>query len=77
MLTEAEDAARMVSTGVERVAGPAGSTGALVRAAHVGPCVVVTGVVVLLAVADRQTPALTAIVSGAVFAGQLTIGWGN
>lgn len=67
----------MVSTGVERVAGPAGSTGALVRAAHVGPCVVVTGVVVLLAVADRQTPALTAIVSGAVFAGQLTIGWGN
>ena len=64
-----------MSTSVEPAArGPAVS---LVRAAHMGPCVVVTGVVALLAVADRQTPALTAIVSGAVFAGQLTIGWGN
>lgn len=49
----------------------------LLRAAHPGPTLAVTSVVALLAAA-QEVPVPTAIVlSAAVFAGQLTIGWGN
>lgn len=50
---------------------------ALLRAAHFPPTVAVTVVVALLAVADGQPPAVTAVVTAAVLTGQLTIGWGN
>jgi 4-hydroxybenzoate polyprenyltransferase len=49
----------------------------LLRAAHVGPCVAVTAVVALLAVGQDLTTYRAVIVTAAVFAGQLTIGWGN
>ncbi|MFA9445343.1 UbiA family prenyltransferase [Egicoccus sp. AB-alg6-2] len=49
----------------------------LLRAAHVGPSVAVTTITALLALAHDLSPAEGAVVTGAVFAGQLTIGWGN
>lgn len=49
----------------------------LLRAAHLGPTVAVTLVVALLASADDQPVRIAAIVTAAVFTGQLTIGWGN
>lgn len=49
----------------------------LLRAAHIGPAVAVTTIAALLAVA-LDLPARTGVaVTAAVFAGQLTIGWGN
>lgn len=50
---------------------------ALLRAAHFPPTVAVTVLVGLLAAADRQPPGTAVLVTAAVFAGQLTIGWGN
>ena len=49
----------------------------LVRAAHAGPTVAVTTVVALLAVALGLGAYDGAVVTAAVLAGQLTIGWGN
>ena len=69
-----------MSTPTERASAASAASAAaifLVRAAHGGPSLVVTGVVALLALADRQTPAVTAFVTGAVLTGQLSIGWGN
>jgi 4-hydroxybenzoate polyprenyltransferase len=49
----------------------------MLRAAHIGPSVAVTCLVALLAV-DQRLPAYRGVVvTAAVFAGQLTIGWGN
>ena len=50
---------------------------ALFRAAHFPPTVAVTVVVALLAAADGKPPGVAAVVTAAVFTGQLTIGWGN
>ena len=50
---------------------------ALVRAAHPGPAVVVTAVTAVLAVASQRPAPVAVTVTAAVFAGQLTIGWGN
>jgi 4-hydroxybenzoate polyprenyltransferase len=49
----------------------------LLRAAHIGPAVAVTVVVALLAVGAGLPTARAVVVTAAVFAGQLTIGWGN
>jgi 4-hydroxybenzoate polyprenyltransferase len=49
----------------------------LLRAAHIGPAVAVTCVAALLSVAVGLTPAQAVVVTAAVLAGQLTIGWGN
>jgi 4-hydroxybenzoate polyprenyltransferase len=49
----------------------------LLRAAHIGPTVAVTCVVALLAVAQHLPAYRGVVVTAAVFAGQLTIGWGN
>ncbi len=49
----------------------------LLRAAHLGPSVAVTTVVALLAVGQGLPPYRGVIVTAAVLAGQLTIGWGN
>lgn len=49
----------------------------LLRAAHIGPSVAVTTVVALLAVGNRLPAARGIVVTSAVLAGQLTIGWGN
>ena len=49
----------------------------LMRAAHVGPALAVTTVVALLAVSQDLPTARGALVTAAVLAGQLTIGWGN
>lgn len=50
---------------------------ALLAAAHIGPGLAVTTVVGVLA-ATQDLPAATAVVvTAGVFAGQLTIGWGN
>ena len=49
----------------------------LLRAAHIGPTVAVTTVVALLAVGQDLPAARGVVVTAAVFAGQLTIGWGN
>lgn len=49
----------------------------MLRAAHIGPTIAVTTVAALLAVStDLETSAAIAV-TAAVFAGQLTIGWGN
>jgi 4-hydroxybenzoate polyprenyltransferase len=50
---------------------------ALLRAAHLGPSVAVTTVVALLAAGQDLPPYRAVVVTAAVFAGQLTIGWGN
>jgi 4-hydroxybenzoate polyprenyltransferase len=49
----------------------------LLRAAHFGPSVAVTAIVVLLAVAMGLPVYEGIVVTLAVFTGQLTIGWGN
>jgi 4-hydroxybenzoate polyprenyltransferase len=49
----------------------------LLRAAHSGPCLAVTTVVALLAVGQDLPAARGVVVTAAVLAGQLTIGWGN
>lgn len=51
--------------------------GALLRAAHIGPALAVTVLAGALAVAGDTAPARTALIVGAVFTGQLTIGWTN
>ena len=50
---------------------------ALVRACHPGPTVAVTVLVALLALALGLDVAIGALVTAAVFTGQLTIGWSN
>jgi 4-hydroxybenzoate polyprenyltransferase len=49
----------------------------LLVAAHAGPTVVVTGITAVLAVAAGLPPVSAVLVTLAVLAGQLTIGWGN
>ena len=49
----------------------------LARAAHLGPSLAVTCVVLLLAIGQDLSAYRAAVVTAAVFAGQLTIGWGN
>jgi 4-hydroxybenzoate polyprenyltransferase len=49
----------------------------LLRAAHIGPTLAVTTVVALLAVGQDLPLDRGVVVTAAVFAGQLTIGWGN
>jgi 4-hydroxybenzoate polyprenyltransferase len=49
----------------------------LLRAAHLGPSLAVTSVVLLLAIGQGLSPYRTIVVTAAVLAGQLTIGWGN
>lgn len=49
----------------------------LLRACHLGPTIVVTVVSSLLAWAISRDVATTALVAGAVLAGQLSIGWSN
>lgn len=49
----------------------------LLRACHLGPTIVVTVVSSLLAWATSRDLATTALVAGAVLAGQLSIGWSN
>ena len=49
----------------------------LVLATHAGPTVAVTTVATLLAVAAGVGPARTALLCGAVLAGQVSIGWSN
>jgi 4-hydroxybenzoate polyprenyltransferase len=49
----------------------------LLRAAHAGPTVAVTTVVARLAFGQELPAARGVVVTAAVFAGQLTIGWGN
>lgn len=49
----------------------------LLRAAHIGPALAVTFVVALLAAGADLTLTQGAVVTAAVFTGQLTIGWGN
>ena len=52
-------------------------TGALIRAAHIEPTIVVTGLTALLALAAGIGASRLALVTAAVFAGQLVIGWSN
>jgi 4-hydroxybenzoate polyprenyltransferase len=49
----------------------------LLRAAHIGPSIAVTTIAVLLALASGLAVGAAVVVTAAVFAGQLTIGWGN
>ena len=49
----------------------------LLRAAHFGPSMAVTAIVVLLALAMDLSAYKGVAVTAAVFTGQLTIGWGN
>jgi 4-hydroxybenzoate polyprenyltransferase len=49
----------------------------LLRAAHFGPSVAVTTITVLLTVTSGLPVGAAVVVTAAVFAGQLTIGWGN
>lgn len=49
----------------------------LLRAAHLGPCLAVTTIVALLAAGQDLPVARGLVVTAAVLAGQLTIGWGN
>lgn len=57
--------------------GMARRTAALLTAAHIGPGLAVTTVVGILAAAHDHSAATAVVVTAAVFAGQLTIGWGN
>ncbi|MEE1940056.1 UbiA family prenyltransferase [Streptomyces sp. TRM 70361] len=50
---------------------------ALLAAAHGGPALAVTAIAGLLALRGDLRPLDTAVVTGAVLTGQLTIGWGN
>jgi 4-hydroxybenzoate polyprenyltransferase len=49
----------------------------LLRAAHIGPAVAVTTITALLAMGLELSVGEGVVVTMAVFAGQLTIGWGN
>jgi 4-hydroxybenzoate polyprenyltransferase len=49
----------------------------LVGTAHLGPAIAVTSLVMLYGISVGLGPARVALVTGAVFAGQLSIGWGN
>lgn len=49
----------------------------LLRAAHIGPALAVTCVAALLSVAVDLPASQAVLVTAAVLAGQLTIGWGN
>ena len=49
----------------------------LVGAAHAGPTLAVTVLTGLLSVAQGLAPATTALLVGAVLAGQLSVGWSN
>ena len=51
--------------------------GALLRAAHAGPTLAVTVLTLLLAVSAGLGPAKTVLVTAAVLAGQLSVGWSN
>ncbi len=51
--------------------------GALVRASHPEPCVAVTTLAVLLAVAQDASVATAATIGAAALAGQLSVGWSN
>lgn len=51
--------------------------GALIRAAHIEPTIAVTVLTTLLARASGLDAARLALVTAAVFAGQLVIGWSN
>jgi len=53
------------------------TVGALLTAAHGGPALAVTVVVALLATAAELDAGPAVLVTAAVLAGQLTIGWGN
>ena len=61
------------------MSGALSSTSAvhLVRAAHLGPTLAVTALTALLATAFGLGPPWAVIVTAAVLAGQLTIGWSN
>lgn len=48
----------------------------LIRCAHIGPCIAVTGIMSVLAVVSGHG-AGTGWVAAAVLAGQLSVGWGN
>jgi 4-hydroxybenzoate polyprenyltransferase len=50
---------------------------ALLAAAHGGPALAVTAITALLAVGTQAEPGTGLLVTTAVLAGQLTIGWGN
>lgn len=50
---------------------------ALLRAAHAGPTLAVTVLALLLAVAADLSPGRAALVTAAVLAGQLSVGWSN
>jgi 4-hydroxybenzoate polyprenyltransferase len=54
-----------------------GTAGALLGAAHGGPTLAVTTVTAVLTVAAGLDASLAVVVTVAVLAGQLTIGWGN
>jgi len=54
-----------------------GATPPLLRAGHLGPSVAVTSVVALLALGEHLPAVRGVVVTTAVLAGQLTIGWGN
>jgi len=60
---------------VQRASRPTPVT--LLAAAHLGPALAVTLIVALLAAFSALPAGTTALVTGAVLAGQLTIGWGN
>lgn len=49
----------------------------LLRAAHLGPTAAVTSIVAVLAVALDVPPTRAVLLTTAVLAGQLTVGWGN
>jgi 4-hydroxybenzoate polyprenyltransferase len=51
--------------------------GALIRAAHIEPTIAVTALTALLALASGIGAIRMALVTAAVFAGQLVIGWSN
>ncbi len=55
----------------------AGVAGSLATAAHGGPAIAVTAVAALLGVAAPLDATTVVVVTVAVLAGQLTIGWGN
>lgn len=71
--------ARLVAIAAPHAPAPAaaGTFGALAAAAHGGPCVAVTALSALLAVSADLDLATGVVVTAAVLAGQLTIGWGN
>jgi 4-hydroxybenzoate polyprenyltransferase len=51
--------------------------GALIRAAHIEPTIAVTTLAALLALASGLVATRLVLVTAAVFAGQLVIGWSN